>query len=30
MVAKDSINYSAPMTFSEEDIVRVLERESEQ
>ena len=30
MVAKDSINYSAPMTFSEEDIVRVLERVSEQ
>lgn len=28
MVAKDSINYSAPMTFSEEDIVRVLERVS--
>ncbi len=26
MVAKDSINYSAPMTFSEEDIVKVLER----
>lgn len=26
MVAKDSINYSAPMTFSEEDIVRVLTR----
>ena len=25
MVAKDSINYSAPMTFSEEDIRRVLE-----
>ena len=25
MVAKDSINYSAPMTFSEEDIVKVLE-----
>jgi len=30
MVAKDSINYSAPMTFSEEDIVKVLERVSEQ
>ena len=29
MVAKDSINYSAPMTFSEEDIVKVLERVSE-
>ena len=26
MVAKDSINYSAPMTFSEEDIVKVLGR----
>lgn len=26
MVAKDSINYSAPMTFSEEDIRRVLAR----
>ena len=26
MVAKDSINYSAPMTFSEEDIRRVLEQ----
>ena len=26
MVAVDSINYSPPMTFSEEDIVRVLER----
>jgi alcohol dehydrogenase class IV len=26
MVAKDSINYSAPMTFSEEDIQRVLAR----
>ena len=26
MVAKESINYSAPMTFSEEDIVKVLER----
>ena len=25
MIAADSINYSAPMTFSEEDIVRVLE-----
>lgn len=29
MVARDSINYSAPMTFSEEDIVKVLERVSE-
>ena len=29
MVAKDSINYSAPMTFSEEDIQRVLERVTE-
>lgn len=29
MVAKDSINYSAPMTFSEEDIVKLLERVSE-
>lgn len=28
MIAADSINYSAPMTFSEEDIVRVLERVS--
>ena len=28
-VAKDSINYSAPMTFSEEDIVKLLERVSE-
>lgn len=26
MIAADSINYSAPMTFSEEDIVRVLEQ----
>lgn len=26
MVAKDSINYSAPMTFSEEDIRRVMEQ----
>ena len=26
MVAADSINYSAPMTFSNEDIVKVLER----
>ena len=26
MIAADSINYSAPMTFSEEDVVRVLER----
>ena len=26
MIAKDSINYSAPMTFSEEDIQRVLAR----
>ena len=26
MIVKDSINYSAPMTFSEEDVVRVLER----
>ena len=25
MIVKDSINYSAPMTFSEEDIVRVLD-----
>ena len=30
MIAADSINYSAPMTFSEEDIQRVLERVSEQ
>jgi alcohol dehydrogenase len=29
MVAKDSINYSAPMTFSEEDIMRVLEKVKE-
>jgi len=28
MITADSINYSAPMTFSEEDIVRVLERVS--
>ena len=28
MIVKDSINYSAPMTFSEEDVVRVLERVS--
>ena len=26
MIVKDSINYSAPMTFSDEDIVKVLER----
>jgi alcohol dehydrogenase class IV len=26
MIAADSINYSAPMTFSNEDIVRVLEQ----
>ena len=26
MIIKDSINYSAPMTFSDEDIVKVLER----
>jgi alcohol dehydrogenase class IV len=25
MIVADSINYSAPMTFSEEDIMRVLE-----
>ena len=25
MIAKDSINYSAPMTFSNEDIRKVLE-----
>ena len=30
MIAADSINYSAPMTFSEADIVKVLERVSEQ
>ena len=30
MIVKDSINYSAPMTFSDEDIVKVLERVSEQ
>ena len=30
MITTDSINYSAPMTFSEEDIQRVLERVSEQ
>ena len=30
MVAKDSINYSAPMTFSNEDIARVLERVTEE
>jgi alcohol dehydrogenase class IV len=28
MITADSINYSAPMTFSEEDIRRVLERVS--
>ena len=28
MIVRDSINYSAPMTFSEEDIRRVLERVS--
>ena len=26
MIVKDSINYSAPRTFSDEDIVKVLER----
>ena len=26
MIVKDSINYSAPMTFSDEDIMKVLER----
>ena len=26
MIAKDSINYSAPMTFSNEDIRKVLEQ----
>ncbi len=30
MIAKDSINYSAPMTFSNEDIARVLERVTEE
>ena len=30
MIVKDSINYSAPMTFSDEDIVKVLGRVSEQ
>ena len=30
MIVKDSINYSAPMTFSEEDIQRVLARVTEE
>ena len=30
MIVKDSINYSAPMTFSDEDIMKVLGRVSEQ
>lgn len=30
MIVKDSINYSAPMTFSNEDIVKVLERVCEE